>query len=86
MISGREIHHAMSGVAVLVFIGAVGFLAAHCLTGCASTPPPSPRAATYTLALEECTRTSTTCEQSIACENDARARFNRFPLRTGGCE
>lgn len=70
------------GVALLVF---GGFLAVHACVP-ASVPTPSPKALTYTVELEECNRTAKTCEQSIACENDVRTRYKRFPLRTGGCE
>jgi hypothetical protein len=70
------------GVALLVF---GGFVAVHACTP-HKPPTPSPKALSYTVELEECNRTTKTCEQSIACENDVRTRYRRFPLRTGGCE
>ncbi len=53
------------------------------LVACSSTP--SPKAASYSVELEECNRKATTCAESIACENDVRARYKR-PLRTGDCK
>ena len=43
--------------------------------------------AAYGAELAECSRTAETCEQSIACENETRARYGR-PLRdaTKGCK
>lgn len=60
------------------------------LVACSNSTTPSPatlvKVTDYGIELEECNRTSTTCAQSIACENDARARHGR-PLRDAskGC-
>ena len=51
---------------------------------CSCWAVPSPRPAAYGFELEECSRTATSCTESIACENKVRARYSR-PLRTGGC-
>jgi hypothetical protein len=55
------------------------------LMGCSSAPSPKP--AFYGFELEQCNKLATTCEESIACENKVRARYNR-PLRDpkGGCQ
>jgi hypothetical protein len=45
------------------------------------------RVITYGFELEECTRKADTCQESIACENEVRARYSR-PLRDAakGCK
>lgn len=68
----------------IALVAAGGFAALHACSPAPTTP--SPKALTYTGELEECTRKSRTCEESIACENEVRTRYKRFPLRTGGCE
>lgn len=65
------------GLAFLVF---GGFVAMH-----ACVPHQAARPAAYSVELEECNRKAKTCAESIACENNVRARYGR-PARTGGCE
>ena len=45
------------------------------------------RPASYSAQLADCTAKSSTCEESIACENEVRAKYNR-PLRDAdaGCQ
>ena len=49
-----------------------------------SCTPNLARPAAYGTELEECSRTSRTCAESIACETKVRARYGREP-RTGDC-
>ena len=37
------------------------------------------RPTAYGVELADCTRTSATCEESIACENAVRVRYGREP-------
>ncbi len=95
MLQGRAIHDALSGVALLCFIGALAFVISHC-TGCsgpqdptttpAMTPPcrdaglsQAECAASYQAALVLCSQSATSFEESIACENDVRAHYGRPP-------
>ena len=73
------------GVAVSVI---TALLAAHYILACEpKLPTPTPKTISYGIMLEECNRTANTCEESIYCENEARAKYNR-PLRNveEGCK
>lgn len=51
--------------------------------GCGASPPSaevSEKAAIYELELTSCSQRSATLRESIACENEVRARYGR-PLR-----
>jgi uncharacterized lipoprotein YbaY len=62
----------------------LGVAVAALLVAC-SSPPPKP--ATYGAELAACTATSSSCEASIACENEVRARYGRAPRDASkGCK
>jgi hypothetical protein len=71
---GRHIQEALSGVAVLVFIGAIGFLAAHCLTGCAAAKPALAEQA-YREEQEDCLKRFESKNDRTTCVNQVRARW-----------
>lgn len=70
---GRNIHDALSGVAVLVFVGAVAYVAMRILAGCtpARDPDALPKFCTdetlYTAELVRCVDRAETLAQSQAC-------------------
>lgn len=79
--NGRHIRDGLSGVGMLIALGGLVVIVQQC--GC--IPPRTAKPAAYGVELEECNRTAKTCEESIRCENQVRARYGR-PPRTGGCE
>jgi hypothetical protein len=67
---------------MLLVIAGLAFVVGHC-SGC--IPPRTAKPAAYGAELAACSETAKTCEESIRCENQVRARYGR-PPRTGGCE
>jgi hypothetical protein len=68
-------------VELALFLFAVAVLTVL-VQGC---KPSVAKPAAYGVELEECSRNAKTCEESVSCENQVRARYGR-PLRTGGCK
>lgn len=69
---GRDIEQALSGVAVLVFIAAVGFIGVHCLMACkpaetGNLPRYCVDEALYTAALMRCVDKAQTLAESQMC-------------------
>jgi hypothetical protein len=74
------------GALVLVAAAAVG-----ALSYCACVPASSARPAAYGAELTDCSETSGTLEESVACENRVRARYGRparlvFRVADGGAK
>lgn len=67
--NGIDIRRALSGVAVLIFVAAVGFLAAHCLTACAQVENPRAQARAVVLEMAEGVSVA-----DKACADIARAK------------
>lgn len=67
-----------AGLAVFALL----FIVARC-TGC--TEPHYARPAAYGVELADCSESSATLADSIACENRVRARYGR-PLRDAGSQ
>lgn len=71
---GRDLRESLSGVAVLVFLAAVGFIAARILIGCKPRPADGPTLPGYcyddklfTAAHLRCVDRAATLEESRAC-------------------
>ncbi len=72
--SGQDLKNALAGLGVLLLIGIVGFLAAHCLIGCASRDAAAAEAA-YTADHLRCVDKATTLAESKACRADVDRRY-----------
>ena len=84
MINARHIEYAISGIAVLAFLGAIAYIAAAVLAGCGGEDP-YVRPAAYGAELTACNQTATTLCESVYCEQQVRMRYSR-PLRTWPAE